>query len=862
MQQHYRPDLIEPAVQQYWAENKVFKAIKDTSKEKYYCLSMFPYPSGRLHMGHVRNYTIGDVVSRYQRMNGKNVLQPIGWDAFGLPAEGAAIKNKTAPAKWTYENIEYMKNQLKMLGFGYDWDREIATCRPEYYKWEQWFFTELYKKGLVYKKNSTVNWCPNDVTVLANEQVHDGCCWRCDTPVEQKEIPQWFIKITDYAEQLLGGLDQLPQWPDMVKTMQRNWIGRSEGVEITFDVADTAEKVAVYTTRPDTFYGVSYLGIAAAHPLAELAAEKNPQLAEFIREAKNAKVAEADLATMEKKGMATGLFAIHPLTGEKLPIWVANFVLMHYGTGAVMAVPAHDQRDFEFAQKYDLPIKQVIAPLADEEIDLTKQAFVEHGKLVNSAEFDGLDFDGAFNGIADKLEKLGVGKRQVNYRLRDWGVSRQRYWGAPIPMLTLPNGETVPAPIEDLPIILPEDVVMDGVKSPIKADPNWAKTTFNGEPALKETDTFDTFMESSWYYARYTSPNYAEGMLDKDEANYWLPVDQYIGGIEHATMHLLYFRFFHKLLRDAGFVTSDEPAQKLLCQGMVLADAFYYTSPTNERIWVSPTQVTLERDEKGRIIKATDPEGRELVHTGMTKMSKSKNNGIDPQEMVEKYGADTVRLFMMFASPAEMTLEWQESGVEGAKRFLGRVWNLVYEYSQNPAKTALDVTALSADQKALRRDVHKTIAKVSDDIGRRQTFNTAIAAVMELMNKLTRAPLESEQDRAVMAEALSAVVRMLYPITPHICFELWKALGNESNIDHAEWVKADEAAMVEDEKLIVVQVNGKVRGKVTVAADADEETVKTVAFADENVKKFTDNTQIVKVIYVPGKLLNVVVKPQ
>ena len=862
MQQHYRPDLIEPAVQQYWAENKVFKAIKDTSKEKYYCLSMFPYPSGRLHMGHVRNYTIGDVVSRYQRMNGKNVLQPIGWDAFGLPAEGAAIKNKTAPAKWTYENIEYMKNQLKMLGFGYDWDREIATCRPEYYKWEQWFFTELYKKGLVYKKNSTVNWCPNDVTVLANEQVHDGCCWRCDTPVEQKEIPQWFIKITDYAEQLLGGLDQLPQWPDMVKTMQRNWIGRSEGVEITFDVADTAEKVAVYTTRPDTFYGVSYLGIAAAHPLADLAAEKNPELAEFIREAKNAKVAEADLATMEKKGMATGLFAIHPLTGEKLPIWVANFVLMHYGTGAVMAVPAHDQRDFEFAQKYDLPIKQVIAPLADEEIDLTKQAFVEHGKLVNSAEFDGLDFNGAFNGIADKLEKLGVGKRQVNYRLRDWGVSRQRYWGAPIPMLTLANGETVPAPIEDLPIILPEDVVMDGVKSPIKADPNWAKTTFNGEPALKETDTFDTFMESSWYYARYTSPSYAEGMLDKDEANYWLPVDQYIGGIEHATMHLLYFRFFHKLLRDAGFVTSDEPAQKLLCQGMVLADAFYYTSPTNERIWVSPTQVTLERDEKGRIIKATDPEGRELVHTGMTKMSKSKNNGIDPQEMVEKYGADTVRLFMMFASPAEMTLEWQESGVEGAKRFLGRVWNLVYEYSQNPAKTALDVTALSADQKALRRDVHKTIAKVSDDIGRRQTFNTAIAAVMELMNKLTRAPLESEQDRAVMAEALSAVVRMLYPITPHICFELWKALGNESNIDNAEWVKADEAAMVEDEKLIVVQVNGKVRGKVTVAADADEETVKTVAFADENVKKFTDNAQIVKVIYVPGKLLNVVVKPQ
>ncbi|AXP38876.1 leucine--tRNA ligase [Haemophilus influenzae] len=861
MQEQYRPDMIEPKVQQYWAENKVFKAIKDESKEKYYCLSMFPYPSGRLHMGHVRNYTIGDVISRYQRMLGKNVLQPFGWDAFGLPAEGAAIKNKTAPAKWTYENIAYMKKQLQLLGFGFDWDREIATCKPEYYKWEQWFFTELYKKGLVYKKTSTVNWCPNDETVLANEQVHEGCCWRCDTPVEQKEIPQWFIKITDYAEQLLGGLDTLPQWPDMVKTMQRNWIGRSEGVEITFDVANTNEKVAVYTTRPDTFYGVSYLGIAAAHPLASLAAQNNPELAAFIQEAKNAKVAEADLATMEKKGMATGLFAIHPLTGEKLPIWVANFVLMHYGTGAVMAVPAHDQRDFEFAQKYGLQIKQVIEPIADEEIDLTKQAFVEHGKLVNSDEFDGKNFDGAFNGIADKLEKLGVGKRQVNYRLRDWGVSRQRYWGAPIPMLTLENGDVVPAPLEDLPIILPEDVVMDGVKSPIKADPNWAKTTLNGTPALKETDTFDTFMESSWYYARYTCPQYQNGMLDAEEANYWLPVDQYIGGIEHATMHLLYFRFFHKLLRDAGFVTSDEPADKLLCQGMVLADAFYYTSPTNERIWVSPTQVTLERDEKGRIIKATDPEGRELVHSGMTKMSKSKNNGIDPQEMVEKYGADTVRLFMMFASPAEMTLEWQESGVEGAKRFLGRVWNLVYQYQQNPAKTSLDLTALSAEQKVLRREVHKTIAKVSDDIGRRQTFNTAIAAVMELMNKLTKASLDSEQDRAVMAEALSAVVRMLYPITPHICFELWQALGNESAIDTAEWVKADEDAMVEDEKLIVVQVNGKVRGKVTVAADADEETVKTIAFADENVKKFVDNQHIVKVIYVAGKLLNVVVKP-
>ncbi|HDR0642427.1 leucine--tRNA ligase [Pasteurella multocida] len=860
MQEQYRPDLIEAEVQQYWAENKTFKAIKDTNKPKYYCLSMFPYPSGRLHMGHVRNYTIGDVVSRYQRMNGKNVLQPMGWDAFGLPAEGAAIKNKTAPAKWTYENIEYMKNQLKILGFGFDWDREVTTCKPEYYKWEQWFFTELYKKGLVYKKTSTVNWCPNDETVLANEQVHEGCCWRCDTPVEQKEIPQWFIKITDYAEQLLGDLDNLPLWPDQVKTMQRNWIGRSEGVEITFKLDQSDDSLTVYTTRPDTFFGVSYVAVAAAHPLAEKAAENNPELAQFIQECKNTKVAEAELATMEKKGMPTGLFVIHPLTGEKLPVWVANFVLMHYGTGAVMAVPGHDERDHEFALKYHLTIKQVIEPIDGSEWDFQKAAFTEYGRVINSAEFDGLDFESAFNGIANKLAQIGVGKKQVNYRLRDWGVSRQRYWGAPIPMLTLENGDVVPAPLQDLPIVLPEDIVMDGVKSPIKADPEWAKTTYNGQPALKETDTFDTFMESSWYYARYTSPTFAEAMLDADEANYWLPVDQYIGGIEHATMHLLYFRFFHKLLRDAGFVTSDEPADKLLCQGMVLADAFYYTSPTNERIWVSPTEVTLERDEKGRILKAFDKEGRELVHSGMTKMSKSKNNGIDPQEMVEKYGADTVRLFMMFASPAEMTLEWQESGVEGAKRFLGRLWNLVFEYNKHPAETAVEPTALSSAQKALRRDVHKTIAKVSDDIGRRQTFNTAIAAIMELMNKLTKAPLVEAQDRAIMAEALSAVVRMLYPITPHICFQLWKDLGNTEAIDFAPWVEADAAAMVDDEKLVVVQVNGKVRAKVTVPAEMSEDDIKQVALADGNVAKHLEGLNIVKTIYVPGKLFSFVAK--
>lgn len=860
MQEQYRPDLVESRIQKFWQDNKTFKVQQDPQKEKYYCLSMFPYPSGRLHMGHVRNYTIGDVISRYQRMNGKNVLQPIGWDAFGLPAENAAIKNKAAPATWTYDNIEYMKNQLKMLGFSYDWDREIATCKPQYYKWEQWFFTELYKKGLIYKKTSTVNWCPNDQTVLANEQVNDGCCWRCDTPVEQKEIPQWFVKITDYAEQLLQGLDQLPDWPDQVKAMQRNWIGRSEGVEITFKIQDSDESVTVYTTRPDTFYGVSYLAVAAGHPLAEQAAQNNPELAQFLQECRNTKVAEAELATMEKKGMFTGRYAIHPITGEALPIWAANFVLMHYGTGAVMAVPAHDQRDWEFAQKYQLTLKPVIKPLDGSELDLTQSAYTEHGIAINSAEFDGLDFTHAFNGIADKLEAMGVGKRQTNYRLRDWGVSRQRYWGTPIPMLTLENGEVVPVPLEDLPVVLPEDVVMDGVQSPIKADPNWAKTTYHGQPALRETDTFDTFMESSWYYARYTCPQYQQGMLDSDEANYWLPVDQYIGGIEHATMHLLYFRFYHKLLRDAGLLNCDEPATKLLCQGMVLADAFYYTSETNERIWVSPTKVTVTRDEKGRIIKAVDPEGHELVHAGMTKMSKSKNNGIDPQEMVEKYGADTVRLFMMFASPAEMTLEWQESGVEGANRFLRRLWKLVYDYQQQPASEALNVNSLNSAQKALRRDLHKTIAKVSDDIGRRQTFNTAIAAIMELMNKLTKAPLATEQDRAVMQEALNAVIKMLYPITPHICFQLWQDLGNQESIDFAPWVVADEKAMIDDEKLVVVQVNGKVRGKVTVPASATEDETKATAMADENVQKHLNGLNIVKVIYVPGKLLNFVAK--
>ncbi|WP_434359299.1 leucine--tRNA ligase [Parasalinivibrio latis] len=855
MQEQYRPQDIEQKVQKHWRDQGTFNVSEDENKEKFYCLSMFPYPSGRLHMGHVRNYTIGDVISRFQRLQGKNVLQPIGWDAFGLPAEGAAIKNKTAPAKWTYENIEYMKGQLQMLGLGYDWDREIATCTPEYYRWEQEFFTKLYNKGLVYKKTSSVNWCPNDQTVLANEQVHEGCCWRCDTPVEQKEIPQWFIRITEYADELLSDIDNLEGWPEMVKTMQRNWIGRSEGVELSFDV-ENGEKLTVYTTRPDTLMGVTYVGIAAGHPLATQAAENNPELAEFIQECRNTKVAEAELATMEKKGMATGLYVTHPLNGRKVPVWVANFVLMDYGTGAVMAVPAHDQRDYEFATKYGLDIVPVIKPADGSELDISEVAYTEKGVLFDSGEFDGLAFQDAFNAIAAKLEEEGKGHKTVNFRLRDWGVSRQRYWGAPIPMLTTEDGEVVPVPADQLPVILPEDVVMDGVQSPIKSDKSWAETEFNGRPALRETDTFDTFMESSWYYARYCSPK-ANEMLDSDAANYWLPVDQYIGGIEHACMHLLYSRFFHKLLRDEGMVQSDEPFKRLLCQGMVLADAFYYLDESNVRQWVSPTDVTVERDDKGRITKAVDNEGHEVVHAGMTKMSKSKNNGIDPQLMVEKYGADTVRLFMMFASPADMTLEWQESGVEGANRFLKRVWRMVFEHVAKGATEALDAATLNGDQKALRREVHKTIAKVTDDIGRRQTFNTAIAAIMELMNRLQKASQETAQDRAIMDEALKAVVRMLAPITPHVSFEMWEALG-ESDIDSAVWPVADNAAMVEDEKLIVVQVNGKLRAKLTVAADATQEQVEAVAMQDENIAKNIDGKTVRKVIYVPGKLLNIV----
>lgn len=865
MEAIYNPQSIEAEVQKFWTDNNTFRAEENPDKEKYYCLAMFPYPSGRLHMGHVRNYSLGDVISRYQRMQGKNVMQPMGWDAFGLPAENAAIKNKTAPAKWTYKNIDYMRNQLKLLGFGYDWSRELTTCKKDYYRWEQWFFTQLFEKGLVYKKNATVNWDPVDQTVLANEQVIDGRGWRSGAIVERKEIPQWFIKITDYAEELVNDLDQLTDWPEQVKTMQRNWIGRSEGVEMTFKVADTLnadgneESFDIYTTRPDTLMGVTYVALAAQHPLALAAAENNPELTAFIHECKSSKTTEADMAVMEKKGVDTGLKAIHPISGELVPVWAANFVLMDYGSGAVMSVPGHDQRDYEFATKYGLQISQVIQGVEND--DITKAAITEKGTLINSGEFNGLNFEQAFKAISEKLTSENKGQIKINYRLRDWGVSRQRYWGTPIPMINLANGESVPVPVDQLPVELPQDVIMNGVTSPIKDNPEWAKTTYNGEEAFRETDTFDTFMESSWYYARYCSPNDDSQMLDPEKTNYWLPVDQYIGGIEHAILHLLYARFFHKLLRDVGLVNCDEPFKKLLCQGMVLAETFYREADNGAQDWIAPSDVTVERDEKGQIISAiSNIDGQPVLSAGMSKMSKSKNNGIDPQSVIEQYGADTVRLFIMFTSPPEQTLEWSNSGVEGAHRFLKRVWKLTYDFTEatDGEISALKDLSLTSSQKKLRRELHKTIAKVSDDIGRRNTFNTAIAAIMELMNHLTKASMKSAEDLAVMQEAIRAVVLMLTPIVPHLSHHLWQIIGDKNEVEDASWPKVDESALVEDEKLIIVQVNGKLRAKITVSASATQSDVEAIAFLDENVSKFTDEKTIRKVIYVPGRLLNIV----
>jgi len=817
MDETYKPDSIEFAARQFWDEHQTFKVSEDSDREKYYCLSMFPYPSGRLHMGHVRNYTIGDVISRYQRMQGKNVLQPMGWDAFGLPAENAAIQNKVPPAQWTHENIDYMRNQLKRLGFGYDWDREVATCDPEYYRWEQWFFTRLFRKGVVYKKTAVVNWDPVDNTVLANEQVIDGRGWRSGALVERREIPQWFLKITDYAEQLLDDLEQLDGWPEQVRTMQRNWIGRSEGVEMHFGIAGREDTLSIYTTRPDTVMGVTYVAVAPEHPLAGEAAAGNPELQAFIEECRNVRVAEADLATQEKKGVDTGLKAVHPITGAAVPVWAANFVLMEYGSGAVMSVPAHDQRDYEFAQANGIAIKQVIHPASDELLaDLATAAFVEKGVLQDSGDFSGLTSAQAFAAIGDWLEQAGKGSRQVNYRLRDWGVSRQRYWGCPIPVVNCPACGAVPVPEADLPVLLPTDVTVDATGSPLKKMAAFINTTCPecGGSAARETDTFDTFFESSWYFARYACADKTDGMLD-ERANYWLPVDQYVGGIEHAVLHLLYARFFNKLLRDEGLLDPDEPFTCLLTQGMVLKDG--------------------------------------------SKMSKSKGNTVDPQGLIDRYGADTVRLFTMFAAPPDQSLEWADSGVEGAYRFLKRLWKMSQQHIAAGPAAALQRDELNSMQKALRQSVHATLAKVSDDIGRRYTFNTAIAANMELMNELGRFTDNSAQGRAVMQEALEVVVLMLSPIVPHITHTLWQALGHEQAIIESSWPAVDAAALVQESMQLVVQVNGKVRGRISVAADAGKEDIEAAASGDDNVRKHIADKPVRKIIIVPGKLVNVVI---
>ncbi len=818
----YDPETVETSAQQFWQDNDSFRVSEDSNKEKFYCLSMFPYPSGHLHMGHVRNYSIGDAVTRYQRMLGKNVLQPMGWDAFGLPAENAAMQNKVPPAKWTYSNIDYMREQLQRLGYAYDWNREIATCHPDYYRWEQWFFTRLFKKGLVYKKESEVNWDPVDQTVLANEQVVDGRGWRSGALVERRSIPQWFVKITAYAEELLADLETLDGWPEKVRTMQTNWIGRSEGLELVFSVADEADsalsRLPVYTTRPDTLLGVTYVAVAPQHPLATKAAAGNPALAKFIEQQQNIKVAEADLATMEKLGMDTDRKAIHPISGEQVPIFVANFVLMSYGSGAVMAVPAHDQRDWEFARKYDLPIKQVIKPADDNsDCDLGKAAYTEHGILINSGEYDGLDFQQAFDAIAAHLGSKQLGEKKVNYRLRDWGVSRQRYWGAPIPIINCEGCGAVPVPESDLPVLLPEDIEFDGSGSPLpKMESFYAVDCPDcGKPARRETDTFDTFMESSWYYARYACRDQSEAMLDS-RADYWLPVDQYIGGVEHAILHLLYSRFYHKLMRDEGLVTSDEPMTNLLTQGMVLKDG--------------------------------------------SKMSKSKGNTVDPLSLIEQYGADTVRMFTLFASAPDQSLDWSDSGVEGMFRFLKRLWKLAAEHTPQ-AGSDLSSVDFSAEQKKLRLKTHQTIAKVSDDFDRRHAFNTAIAATMELVNSIAdfNKATNADNDQLVVQEALEAVVLMLAPVVPHFSHALWQYLGHDGGVIDAAWPQVDKSALQQDSMLIVLQVNGKLRGKVEVAKDIPREELEALALADEGVQKFTAEGTVRKIIVVPGKLVNIVV---
>ncbi|AZD04676.1 leucine--tRNA ligase [Pseudomonas chlororaphis] len=866
MHEHYQPREIEAAAQSFWDEQKSFEVSEQPGKETYYCLSMFPYPSGKLHMGHVRNYTIGDVISRYQRMQGKNVLQPMGWDAFGMPAENAAMKNNVAPAKWTYENIAYMKSQLRSLGLAVDWSREVTTCKPDYYRWEQWLFTRLFEKGVIYRKNGTVNWDPVDQTVLANEQVIDGRGWRSGALIEKREIPMYYFKITAYADELLESLDELPGWPEQVKTMQRNWIGKSRGMEVQFpyDQASIGETGAlkVFTTRPDTLMGATYVAVAAEHPLATLAAQNDPALQAFIAECKGGSVAEADIATQEKKGLPTSLFVEHPLTGEKLPVWVANYVLMHYGDGAVMAVPAHDERDYEFATKYNLPIKNVVRTSAGDETPAPWQdAYGEHGELINSGEFNGLDFAGAFDAIEVALLKKNLGQSRTQFRLRDWGISRQRYWGCPIPIIHCDSCGDVPVPQDQLPVVLPEDVVPDGAGSPLARMPEFYECNCPkcGKPAKRETDTMDTFVESSWYYARYASPKYEGGLVDPAAANHWLPVDQYIGGIEHAILHLLYARFFHKLMRDEGLVSSNEPFKNLLTQGMVVAETYYRREANGAYTWYNPADVELERDSKAKIVGAKlISDGLPVEIGGTEKMAKSKNNGVDPQSMIEQYGADTCRLFMMFASPPDMSLEWSDSGVEGAHRFLKRVWRLAQAHVAQGLPGTLELGSLNDEQKVIRRAIHLAIKQASQDVGQNHKFNTAIAQVMTLMNVLEKAPQATPQDRALLQEGLETVALLLAPITPHISHELWSQLGRSGAIIDAGWPVLDENALVQDSLQLVIQVNGKLRGQIEMPASASREEIEAAARSNENVLRFTEGLTIRKVIVVPGKLVNIV----
>ncbi|MFC0668036.1 leucine--tRNA ligase [Azotobacter chroococcum] len=868
MHEQYQPREIEAAAQSLWDAQKSFEVREQPGKDTFYCLSMFPYPSGKLHMGHVRNYTIGDVIARYQRMQGRNVLQPMGWDAFGMPAENAAMKNQVAPAKWTYENIAYMKSQLKSLGLGIDWSREVTTCKPDYYRWEQWLFTQLFEKGVIYRKNGTVNWDPVDQTVLANEQVIDGRGWRSGALVEKREIPMYYFRITAYAEELLSSLDELSGWPEQVKTMQRNWIGKSFGADIVFDydVASIGEagQLKVYSTRPDTLMGATYVAVAAEHPLAQRAAANNPALAAFIAECKAGSVAEADMATMEKKGLATGQFVIHPLSGDKLPVFVANYVLWGYGEGAVMAVPAHDERDFEFANKYGLPIRQVYAAEGKEFSAAEWQAWYadkEGLTTVNSGKYDGKDFTAAFDAIVADLESAAHGARKTQFRLRDWGISRQRYWGCPIPIVHCDSCGDVPVPEDQLPVVLPEDVVPDGSGSPLAKMPEFYACTCPkcGKPAKRETDTMDTFVESSWYYARYASPSYEQGMVDPQAANHWLPVDQYIGGIEHAILHLLYARFFHKLMRDEGLVSSNEPFRNLLTQGMVVAETYYRTLENGGKDWFNPADVEVERDARAKVIGAKlKTDGLPVEIGGTEKMSKSKNNGVDPQAMIDAYGADTCRLFMMFAAPPELSLEWSDAGVEGASRFLRRVWRLAQSHVSAGLPGALDKAQLSDAQKEIRRAIHLAIRQASQDVGQHHKFNTAIAQVMTLMNVLEKATTAGEQDRALLQEGLETVALLLAPITPHICHALWEALGKDGLIIDAAWPAVDESALVQDTLTLVVQVNGKLRGEIQVPAAASREEVEAAARANENVLRFTEGLAIRKVIVVPGKLVNIV----